>query len=496
MFSRKIFPAVLLTALMLFSVACGGETDTVQVLHFNDFHAQIKPFKKHYKDEQKVGGVAHLVTKIKQLKNKKTMVLLAGDAFQGTPFSTVFKGEATFRALNGHLDAMILGNHEFDYGQDNLRKRIKAADFPVINGNVYTKDGKPFTDKAYMIKKIGKAKIGIFGLVTKETAVTTHPKNVKGLVFKNEIPRAKELVKKLKAEGATVIIALTHLGFEDDKKLAKNVAGIDVIIGGHSHTVLKNGYKVNSTLIAQAGYSGMYLGKVDISVDSKSGKFSGAKAQLVPISPKIKADPQTVQILKSYKKKLDGQMKQVIGKTTVALEGSRKVVRNRETNLGNVLADILKNRFNAQIAFLNGGGIRASIDKGDITVEEVLKVLPFGNGVTVMKLSGKDIRAILSKSAAKKPAKGNFIQVSEGFKYEVKNKKLVSASLNGKKIEDGKMYKVVTSDFLAAGGDGFTEFKNGKDKYATGQTMMDAVVAGIKEKGTLSPKVEGRITIE
>lgn len=496
MFSTKKLFAAAVFALMLFSVACGGKTETVQILHFNDFHAQIEPFKKHYKDKTKVGGIAHLVTKIKELKNSKTLVLLAGDAFQGTPFSTVFKGEATFRALNGHIDAMILGNHEFDYGQDNLLKRINAAKFPVINANVFTADGKPFTEKSYILKQIGKAKIGVFGLLTKETAVTTHPKNVKGVVFKNEIPRAKEMVKELRAKGATVIIALTHMGFEDDKKLAKEVSGIDLIVGGHSHTVLEKGYKVNSTLIAQAGSSGAYLGKIDLQINPKSGKLVSADAALIPVSPAIKADAETVKVLKDYKKKLDGQMKKVIGTSAVQLDGSRKNVRNKETNLGNLLADILKKRFNAEIAFLNGGGIRNSIDKGDITVEAVLKVLPFGNGVSTMMLSGKDIKSVLARSAAKKPSKGNFIQVSEGFKYEVKNKKLVSASLNGKPLEDGKLYKVATSDFLAAGGDGFLEFKNGKSVYATGQTMMDAVVAGIKELGNVSSKVEGRIVIK
>jgi len=495
-------------AFVLFVFVCVlsgcSATTTVEILHFNDFHSNMLPDIKKIKEgdkevEKDFGrGVARLAKAIKDRQSDKSLVLFAGDAIQGTAFSTVFHGEESFEALNEFVQIGTLGNHEFDYGQDNLKKLLAMAKFEMVCANVYDAEGKLFVEKEYTIREIDGIRIAIFGVVTETTPVTTLPKNVIGLTFASPVETATRMVAELR-DKADVIIAMTHIGSDEDAKLVQGVPGIDIIIGGHSHTALTNGIKVGDTLIAQAGSYGQFLGTVTISIDSKTKKVRSASAKLIPITPNLASDAGVEAIVAKYNDQLSGEMNQVIARTDVRLEGEKTRVRNEETNLGNLIADIqreIAKPWGAELSVINGGGIRESIGAGPISIGDVFKVIPFDNVIVVLDVPGSSLAKIFDRVAAKEPQTGNFLQISKGSSYTIKDGKAVNIIIDGKPIDPGRVYKVSTSDFLADGGDGFAEFV-GTRSYATGFTLRETLIDAFRALDRpITVATEGRIKKE
>jgi 5'-nucleotidase/UDP-sugar diphosphatase len=472
------------------------ELTHITILYFNDYHGHMLPFKAHFDDEHEVGGMARIATIVKEIKRENgenrvpTLFLCAGDVLQGTPMSTVFKGQPDFECLNEMgLNAMVLGNHEFDYGQENLNKLRNMAKFAILGANVLSERGQSPIVRSYYTRNLHGIKVHIMGLVTDDTPVTTHPRNVQNLVFADPIHTAKKVLKKLNKDD--LIIALTHLGYEVDKELARSAQDIDIIIGGHSHTKLERPVKLGNTIICQAYEYGEFIGRLDL--DIEEGKIARITGSLIPVTDEVEEDSTIKEIVDGYAAKLDESLKQVIGTAVTPLNGERESVRNEETNLGNLIADVMRDMGKADVAFINGGGIRASIDQGDITVEEVLTVLPYENHLVTLRLTGAEILTILKRHAGLEPGDGAFLQVS-GLMMEIGDKKIESLSIAGMQVEMDKPYTVATNDFLAAGGDGYETFKNGRDYVDTGLLISDMVIDYIKTNKTIDAKTEGRIT--
>jgi 2',3'-cyclic-nucleotide 2'-phosphodiesterase (5'-nucleotidase family) len=487
---------VILTAFTFNLQMSGGNIKhfaNISLIHFNDFHSQYLPFKVKFGDKILSAGIGRLIHTIKKFKNTNSLVLIGGDMLQGTVFSTLFKGEAGVKVLNSVADYMVAGNHEFDYGQENIKKLARLAKFKIFSSNIVKSNGVPFFKENFFLRKINGIKIGIFGLTTTETPDTTRRKNVLGLKFLDEILTAKMYTKRLRAMGANVVVALNHIGFEGDIKLAKTVKGIDVIIGGHSHTKLQNGYRVGNTLIGQAYEYGLYLGIINIIVEKTTGQIYSKTAKLIKISKNTLEDTDTLGKINYYRAKFEKRVNQIIGSALVRLEGSREVARYNESNLGNLIADVMKKSAKTQIAFINGGGIRSSIPRGNISVRNVLRVLPFNNTIYSVKLSGKSILKILSKSAGKAKGDGGFLQVSSGLRIIIKNHKLVSATFMGKRISERLYYSVAVSDFLAEGGDGYREFKDRISILPTGITLSDALIGYITKIKNIKAVLHKRI---
>ena len=500
---KKIF-TLLTIALVIATFSCTPKTikshkqelKHLTILYINDYHGHITPFKAHYKDDFTVGGMARIATIVKEVKQENadngipTIFLCAGDVLQGTPMSTVFKGEPDFLCLNKiGLNAMVLGNHEFDYGQENLNTLRKLANFAVLGANVLSERGQAPIVRTYFTKNIRGIRIHILGLVTDETPLSTHPKNVKSLVFRDPIATAQELLGKLDAGNLT--IALTHLGYEMDKKLAQSTTGIDIIIGGHSHTKIETPEKIKNTIICQAFEYGEYVGRLDL--EFEDGVIARYEGILIPVSEEIEENPEIKAIIDEYASKLDKRLKDVIGIAHTPLNGEREAVRSRETNLGNLITDVIRSMAQADIAFVNGGGIRASIGEGEITVEGVLTVLPYGNHLVTMQLSGSQVLEILNKNAQLEPGSGGFLQVS-GLRMEIKSGKITALGIATKAVELEKMYTVAISDFLAAGGDGYTTFKKGKNYIDTGLLISDILIDYIRSNKEIKVITDGRIT--
>ncbi|MCA1032572.1 bifunctional 2',3'-cyclic-nucleotide 2'-phosphodiesterase/3'-nucleotidase [Bacillus timonensis] len=494
------------------------------IMHTNDTHAHLE-------------NVARRITKIKEIRTEvdNSILVDAGDVFSGTLFFNQYLGQADVEFMNmiGY-DVMVPGNHEFDKGPEVLAEFIKKTQFPIVSSNInYTKDahlgplfkntigqpGEGGNIYPAVILDVDGEKVGVFGLTTEETAFLAAPG--KDVVFENYITKAKETVSMLQSQGINKIIGLTHLGFAYDKKLVEAVDGIDVVVGGHSHTQLDKAvvYNLDSepTLIVQAQEYGNYLGRLDLSF-SDAGILKSWNDQLININEKdankkyvIAADPEAAALLAEYEKPLEELKNTIVGKTDVFLNGERKSVRSQETNLGNLITDSMLAKAktimpNTTIAIQNGGGIRASIDSGDISLGEVLTTMPFGNNLVTLDLSGAEVLAALENAVSEiEFGAGRFAQVS-GLYYSF-NRSMPAGSRivdvfveteNGiEELDLDKMYTVATNAYIADGGDGYAVFKNAKNDGRMKELYFvdyEVFTEYLAKVGTVAPELEGRIT--
>ncbi|MFW5868207.1 MAG: bifunctional metallophosphatase/5'-nucleotidase, partial [Armatimonadota bacterium] len=281
-------------ALALLSLACGAwaAPQNVTILHFNDSHGNVLTPE----DEGDLGGIARIAALVDQIREENeardvtTLLLIAGDVLQGTPLSTVFHGEADFAALNRmDVSAMAIGNHEFDYGMPNLHRLIEMANFPILSANIRRKvDGSLVFDGTERFT-VGDEMIVVIGLTTPETRVTTMPTNVENLDFEEPVETAAMLADRITRTEDRVVVALTHLGYEEDLKLARAVPALDVVVGGHSHTMLEESVSAGNAVVVQAKSYGEYLGRLDLVIDD--GKVVNHEYSLIPIDASIAQDP-------------------------------------------------------------------------------------------------------------------------------------------------------------------------------------------------------------
>lgn len=497
----KLWVLVLVSWLVIvFAAFTGQAADTLVILHTNDTHARLEPFKP-WGAEQEVGGQVRLASLVEEVRAEypgKVLLLDAGDAWHGTNIANVFQGESVVEVMNAMgYDAMVLGNHDFNYGQEVLAERMAQAEFPVLAANVIKEATGEVVGTSALLKTVGGVKVGIIGLSTPDTPVVTHPKNVEGLVFADPVERAQSLVSYLEPK-VDLIIALTHLGLAADKELAEAVPGIDVIVGGHSHTRLAAPVIVGNTYIVQAGEHTEALGYLELTIDN--GEITGFARRLLPVTAQTPEQPVVADIVAKWGAELNAKMEQVVGTAAVGLDGERGQVRTRETNLGNLITDIMRETVGADVAVNNGGGIRASINEGPITVGEVYTVLPFDNTLVKLEVTGEDLLAVLEHGVSKYPeTAGAFLQVSGlEFTFDPSREpghRVTNVLVGGKPLSLNKTYTLATNDFMAAGGDGYEMLKTAPRLLETGDMLRDVVVEYIAEKGTIAPQVEGRITV-
>ena len=484
----------------------------IRILHINDFHGFAQSYKRLGSDELQ-GGIAFLAWRAGQLRQEKPSLLLsAGDMIQGNTWANLCKGKSVIEVMNiMGFDAMVVGNHEFDFGKEVLIERVKEAKFPVLGANVAGLD----ILKPFVIKEIGGIRAGIIGVVTEDTPAATHPKNVEGLTFLPVAKTVERYIAELKGK-TDIIVVLSHLGYNADMTLAGSVKGIDVIVGGHSHTKTGKHIVVNDTIIVQAWEHGLVLGVLDLTLEN--GRIADAVSRYEEIKPsKMKKNEEIARIVDKYAEEVEKTMGRLIGETAVDLDGEN--VRRKETNLGNFVADILKEESGADAAIINGGGLRASIKKGAITVKDIYSVLPFDNYIVAIRLTGKQIRDALEYGLSGiASGEGRFPQVAGlSFTYSAKRpagSRVGNILINGNPLDPEKQYIVATVDFLAAGGDGYQVFREAirqspdfsviggtikSDNIAyndAGRWVRDVVAGKVLMLKKIAPAVEGRITEE
>jgi 2',3'-cyclic-nucleotide 2'-phosphodiesterase (5'-nucleotidase family) len=468
------------------------------ILHVNDTHGHIIPYlDKSVDSGHPVGGAEYLAKMVERERAANlggTILLSAGDMFQGTPVSNLFHGKPVIEIMNYlKYDAMALGNHEFDWGQDVLHTIISSASFPVISANIFKRGRTPIRGvKPYVILNKKGVRIAVIGITTPDTYYTTRPGNLTGLTFASPERVLPAIIRRVRAQGASIVIALTHYGLDADRELAREVSGIDVIVGGHSHTAVRDPVIESGTVIVQAGSNGIYLGVLKITFDPKKKKILSftRKDELRLVSPASGAglDPNVARIVDNYDAKIKTEFSKVVG--TAAADLTRH--STGESDLGDVVTDAMRDATGAQIAFQNGGGIRADIPKGLITVEEIFTALPFDDDLVSMDLTGEQIRELLEKSVLSE----NILQVS-GIRIEYDltkpaGAKAASVEVDGKPMETQATYRVVTNDFLAAGGNQFNIFKKGRN-VSMGQSQRDAVADYIRKNSPINVQSKNRI---
>jgi 5'-nucleotidase / UDP-sugar diphosphatase len=504
----SLFVLLGVAVVMALSGVGAAKQTSIRIFHLNDFHGFAEPYQPFGSLELE-GGVAYLAGRLNQLRPEKPSLLVStGDMIQGDNWANFFQGASVVELMNAMgFDAMEVGNHEFDFGQKVLQERIAQANFPVLGANVKGLPGL----KPYVIKTVGGAKVGIIGVITPDTGVSTHPKNVAGLTFTPPEAAVNHYLAEIKPR-VDLVVVLSHLGFREDCKLSQQVPGIGVIVGGHSHTKITKPVTVSGTIIVQGYEHAKVLGVLDLTLEN--GKIVAFTGRLEPIKPgAIEPDPAILQIVKKYATKADAELNVSIGVVEVDLDGDH--VRRRETNFGDLVTDAIRARAKANAALINGGSIRTSIPRGEITKKQLYTALPYKNYVVALKLTGQQIKATLEHGVSQVGSTaGRFPQVS-GLKFSYRKQapvgeRVQEISLDGRPLELHKKYTLATNDFLAAGGDGYQmlaeavalqDYKESGgllkgDKLIyndPGTYVADAVIDYIKARQAAAPKVEGRI---
>ncbi len=500
--SIAVIVMVLVAVLGLCGAAFAAEGRTnITILHVNDVHGRMEAFVPSGGTD-KIGGMTKIAAYVEELRKDpeaNLLLLSAGDMVHGTNIVNLFSGIPMIEAMNEiGFAAMALGNHEFNYGQEPLKALEAAANFPFLATNVvYSDSGEGFVKDSF-ITEIDGIKIGIFGLSPLETPIVTHPKNVIGLKFADPIETAKAIVPELRAE-ADIVLCISHLGHAADSDLATAVPGIDIIVGGHSHTEVPQPELVGKTIVVQAGEWAKYLGMLEIEVvDGKIESYNGQLVAMDATVPSSGPDAAIEAIIGGYNQALEDKMAAVVGHTEVALDGERAHVRTGTTNLANLITDAMRGAAGADIVITNGGGIRASISAGDITMGDIYTVLPFDNTLVVIELSGKDILAALEHGIGSYPSQaGSFAQVS-GLTFTFDPSKpagsrIVEVLVDGEPLDADRLYAVATNDFMAAGGDGYVWFAEASILFDSGEMLRDVVAGYLAEQEGVEASSEIRI---
>jgi 5'-nucleotidase/UDP-sugar diphosphatase len=461
-----------------------------------------------------------------QDKEKNVLLLDAGDQFQGTLFFNQYKGQAARELMNQiGYQAMTLGNHEFDSGPEITSEFVAKADFPVVSANLEIGPKLALADlvKPWVVLEVDGEKVGVFGLITQALPTMSSPGP--DITVGDTVKAAKMAVAELEKEGVDKIIALTHIGYLSDQDLASKVDGIDVIVGGHSHTLLSNTDEkaagpyptvVKSpngepVLVVTDGAYAKALGDLMVTFDA-DGVPSTWEGEPIVLDDSVEPNAAVEKTIAKLDAPIQELKTTLVGKSAVELVGERTVCRFEECNMGNLITDAMlanTEQDETQIAVQNGGGIRASIEAGDVTVGDVLQVLPFGNAIATFDLKGEDLLTALENSVGRadnqeNEGTGRFLQVSglrftwdsskpEGariLKVEVGNEK------DGYKPLDPKAtYKMAANNFNRQGGDDYAVFADkATNVYDYGSLLADALTDYIKDNSPVSAKVEGRIT--
>lgn len=523
---RFMFIAVAL-ALLAVGAVQGQDSFRLTLIHTNDTHAA------HLPSSTGNGGVAILASVINQIRAEapNTLLVDAGDRFTGTLFHTTYLGADQVQIMNllGY-QGMTLGNHEFDNGDEPLAAFVEGVNFPVVTANVDFSAVELLADKITpsAVVEVGGQKIGLIGLVTAETVISSSPNPA--LVFSDDYAGVVNAeAEKLAAEGVNIIIVLTHTGAGVTDKFIAALKGVDVVVDGHSHTLFSNTY-LNSAgryplvldtdsgekvYYVQSGANTQYVGRLDLQFDA-AGVVTSAAGDSILLSRYITPDAAAAALIADLNEEVLALGERPTGSTAAEnIDGRRETCRAEECAMGNIIADAMRYDTNAQIAIMNGGGVRASIPAGDITLGEVLTVQPFGNLLATFELTGANVIAALENGVSRLVAtdgvvsrtdlSGRFPQVS-GIRFsfdptQPAGSRIISVELdNGdgtfSPIDPDMVYTVVTNNFMRTGGDGYSVLaEQAINPYDYGTVDYDATINYIKSLGTVTPVIEGRITM-
>ena len=509
--------------------AANSGPDSLVILHTNDVHSHLDPFVT--RGGERAGGVAARAALIAREKARGGRVLLldGGDLVQGTPYYNQFRGEPDHKLLDllGY-DAIALGNHDLDDGAAAWRARAAATRTPIVSANVFTQStaagggsgarggpvpasiartakwvgggkvpaGTALSNLAtpYVVLVRGGLRIAILGLTTYSLDhIVAAPKN-QGVAVGDPVEAARYWVPRLRKE-ADLVVALTHIGVDQDRKLVDQVPGIDVVIGGHSHTplfkpILEATDFGRPTPIAQTGSWGRYLGRTTLHWGGD--RISSTTGRLIEVKPADGEDASVEAVVASYRSRLGPELGKVVFHAPARVEMSR--LDEPDHPLGNFVADVMRDRTGADIAIMNAGGIRGPLPKGDVTAGDILTMLPFDNRLVVVSLTGTQVRSLLDRIASRIGKRG-FGHLS-GLSYVIRRDRAAEIRIwdkgleagawrgrsggAGEEIDGNRVYAVATIDFLVGGGDGFVELERANSKSWFEATLSDVAISFLR----------------
>ena len=535
----KLIIVIALLALAMSAVPAGaqenGQDFTLTILHTNDVHARIDQFDSSGNScdaeeaaaNECFGGAARIKTVVDQVRAEapNTVLLDAGDQFQGTLFYNQYRGgEAQEMMTLLGYQAMTIGNHEFDDGPGTLGSFGRGVKFPLVSANIDASTEPELAGliKPYTILEVGGQQIGVIGATTAEADILSSPgPNVK---FNEVAPAVSAAVDELTAAGVNKIIALTHIGYLADLELAKAVPGLDVIVGGHSHTLLSNtdpdaagpyptvvaGADGSQTLVVTDGSWAKALGRLDVTFNGE-GVVTGYAGEPILLDSSVTQDEAVQSRVNALAGPIEALRNQVIGTATADIDGERATCRFAECTMGNLITDAIlwKTQTNdTQLVITNGGGIRASIKAGNVTMGDVLTVLPFGNMIATFELNGAEVVQALENgvSRAENPdneGTGRFPQVA-GLRYSWDPTQPVGSRITAVEVKnaDGSYspidltatYHVASNDFMRGGGDGYEVFVTARNAYDFGPALDEAVQEYIQTFSPVAPTLAGRVS--
>ncbi len=449
------------------------------------------------------GGLARVATLKQQLAAEGRMpwLMLAGDFLSSSVASTVFKGEQMIAALNAAgLDMATLGNHEFDFGVDLLLQRMAEARWQWVVSNVVdVQTGRPIGGAApFVIRTFGALKVGFIGLcLTNESLSRDRLERIRLI---DPIEAAAMYLPILKAQQVDVIVALTHLTFDEDRALAERFPDIDLIVGGHEHEPIAA--FEGRTFISKAGSDARFVARIDVS--RRSTGTVERVYELLPVTSDLADDPRTAAVVNDYEARLGTELKAIVGTTRVPLHGESVRLRSSETNLGNLTADALRAEAGADVAIVNSGGIRGDRvhPAGPLTRHTLVEIHPFGNTVCKVAVTGRVLLEALNHGVGRLPdAAGQFPQVS-GLRLRVDvrappGERVRDVTIGGRPLEADRTYSLALPDFLLLGGDGYRMFANRQVLVGpeSGTLMVSALEQYVATRGEVAPAIEGRIVI-
>nr|XP_022289438.1 5'-nucleotidase-like [Crassostrea virginica] len=516
------------------------ETFDLTILHTNDVHARVQEMNAYggqCTSDTCFGGAARMKTKIQEIRNQfpNTVLLDAGDQFQGTLWFYHYGGNITYTLMNElNYDCMALGNHEFDLRIEGVRPFLEHVDFPIVSANIdtsYEPTISPRISKRTIIQ-VGGQQLGIVGYTTKDTPIISSPGS---LVFHDEVSSVRKEVQSLTSSGISKIIALGHAGFEVDKKIAE-IDGVDIVIGGHTNTFLYTGappsnekplgeypYIVRKpgggqTLVVQDYAFGKYLGFLQVKFD-ENGVVTEYGGNPILLNNSIPEDTDLKSKVDVLYSSIEKSAKKPVGRTLVTLDHTS--CRLRECNLGNAIADAyvyhnLKdaddiNGTKVYISLVNAGSIRATLNRGQILLGQIHEAQPFSNTLETILLQGRYLRQTLEISAASynvEEPDGAFLQVSGlQIKYNMKkpeNQRVVEVNAlcaecdipEYKLLDDDKMYRIILSNFILNGGDGYSVIRDhAQQDHIVGNLDTDAFAAYVTDMSPLYTALESRIQL-
>jgi 5'-nucleotidase len=524
---------LLATSIIALSSGAALADYELNILHINDLHSRIEAINKFdstcsAEEEGKgecFGGVARLKAAIdtqrQAMTGKNVLLLNAGDNFQGSLFYTTYKGAVEAEFLNlMKFDAMTVGNHEFDDSEDGLATFLDKVQFPVVTANIAASASSKIGDriKPFIVLNQGGQGIGIVGAVANDTAELSSPGP--NVLIGDDVADITAAIGELKKQGVNKIIALTHVGYPRDLAAIAKIPDVDVVVGGHTNTFLSNtsdkaegpyptlvdnpgGYKV--PVVQAAAYS-KYLGNLKVVFDD-AGVVKEASGEPILIDSSIKPDEAVLARIKELGGPIEELKNKIVAESATPIDGSREVCRAAECAMGNLVADAILDRTRSQgmtIAITNGGGLRASIDGGPVSMGEVLSVLPFQNTVATFQLKGSDLIAALENGLGQiEEGAGRFPQVS-GMKYSFDKSKPAGSRVVSVEVKEGgafvpldpaKTYGIVSNNYMRAGGDGYSVFaKAGQNAYDFGPNLELVVADYLAAHRPYQPYTDGRIT--